>query len=91
MQPLPVTPTIPADVPPSFIASAGVGDLIHAIWATEYFSAMLHARVPNVEMHIYGNGVHGAPDHNRDRDGIPFATWTARLMDWYHTSSHPSR
>ena len=38
-------------VPPSFCASAGVGDLIHAIWATEYFTNMLEAKVPNTEIH----------------------------------------
>jgi len=52
--PEPVPPSIPLNVPPSFIASPGSGDKIHAIWATEYFSAMLEAGVPNLEMHIYG-------------------------------------
>ena len=42
--------------PPTFIATAGSGDAIHAVWAMEYFSAMLAARIPNVEMHVYGNG-----------------------------------
>ena len=38
----PETP-IPNDVPPSFIACAGTGDRVHALWATDYFSAMLKA------------------------------------------------
>ena len=51
-------PPIPRNVPPSFIASAGSDDQIHAIWADEYFAAMLALRVPNLEMHIYANGRH---------------------------------
>ena len=34
---------------------------------------MLKARIPNLEMHIYGNGVHG--NGLKDRDGTPFGTW----------------
>ena len=49
---------VPANAPPTFITSAGTGDAQHAIWADEYFAAMLRARIPNLEMHIYGNGVH---------------------------------
>ena len=30
----------------------------HAVWADEYFAAMLAASVPNIEMHIYANGHH---------------------------------
>ncbi|EAQ78699.1 alpha/beta hydrolase [Blastopirellula marina] len=71
---------IPGDVPPSFIASAGSGDKVHALWATDYFTAMLKAGVPNLEMHIYGNGGHGGG--LRDRGGIPFGTWTARYAEW---------
>jgi hypothetical protein len=41
----------------------------------------MKARVPNVEMHIYGNGVHGGGI--KDRDGIPFGTWQFRFMDWF--------
>lgn len=72
---------IPAKVPPSFIASAGSGDQIHAIWANDYFSAMLKAGVPNLEMHIYGNGGHGGG--LTPRGGIPFGTWTNRFVDWF--------
>lgn len=71
---------IPSDVPPSFIASAGSGDRVHALWATDYFTAMLKAGVPNLEMHIYGNGGHGGG--LKDRGGIPFGTWTARYLEW---------
>ncbi|MCC7010145.1 MAG: alpha/beta hydrolase fold domain-containing protein [Acidobacteria bacterium] len=71
---------IPADAPPVFITSAGSGDAQHAIWADELFAAFLKARVPNLEMHIYGNGVHA--NGMKDRDGTPFGTWHVRLVDW---------
>lgn len=76
----PATP-IPSNVPPSFIASAGSGDRIHALWAADYFTAMLKAGVPNLEMHIYGNGGHGGG--LTARGGIPFGTWTDRYLDWF--------
>jgi endo-1,4-beta-xylanase len=87
-----VPPPIPRNVPPSFIASAGSDDQIHAIWADEYFAAMLALRVPNLEMHIYANGRHpgdvlrdgsvmtaGLTDHK----GMPFGTWQFRFIDWF--------
>ena len=52
---------------------------------------MLNAGVPNVEMHIYGNGRHpgdALSDGSRmtggltDRNGIPFGTWQDRCIDW---------
>ena len=76
----PKTP-IPADAPPSFIACAGSGDAQHAIWADEYFGAFLRAGVPNLEMHIYGNGVHA--NGMKDRNGEPFGTWHERFIDWF--------
>jgi acetyl esterase/lipase len=87
-----VAPPIPRNVPPSFIASAGSDDQIHAIWADEYFAAMLALRVPNLEMHIYANGRHPGdplPDGSHmsggltDRNGIPFGTWQFRFIDWF--------
>jgi len=75
------TPKIPANVPPTFIACAGSGDKSHAVWADEYFAAMLKVSAPNLEMHIYGNGVHA--DGLKDRDGIPFGTWQDRYVDWF--------
>jgi len=72
---------IPRNVPPSFIASAGSGDRVHALWANEYFAAMLKAGVPNLEMHIYGNGGHGGG--LTARGGIPFGTWTDRYVEWF--------
>src|SRR5271154_3645710 len=51
-------PPIPRNVPPSFIVCGGSGDKGHAVWAMEYFSAMLAIGVPNIEMHIYANGRH---------------------------------
>ncbi len=85
-------PAIPRNVPPAFIVCGGSGDRVHAVWATEYFSAMLAMSVPNVEMHIYGNGRHPGdplPDGTRmtggltDRGGIPFGTWQYRFIDWF--------
>jgi endo-1,4-beta-xylanase len=85
-------PPIPRDAPPAFITCAGAGDRVHAIWADEYFAAMLEAGVPNVEMHIYGNGRHPGDtlsDGSRmsggltDRNGIPFGTWKDRFIDWF--------
>jgi acetyl esterase/lipase len=72
---------VPRDAPPSFIASAGSGDAIHAQWADEYFAAFLKARIPNLEMHLYGSGVHG--NGLKDRDGTPFGTWQNRFIDWF--------
>ena len=50
----------PSDAPPAFIASGASGDRGHAIWAMDYFAAMLQLGVPNIEMHLYGNGRHPA-------------------------------
>jgi endo-1,4-beta-xylanase len=68
-------------VPPSFIASPGSGDRVHALWATEYFTAMLQRGVPNLEMHIYGRGTHGGG--LKARGGIPLGTWPDRFIDWF--------
>ncbi len=72
---------ISADAPPSFIVCAGPGDKVHAVWAAQYFAAMLQAGVPNLEMHIYGNGVHAGGI--QDRDGIPFGKWPERYIEWF--------
>ncbi|QDU23492.1 alpha/beta hydrolase [Urbifossiella limnaea] len=72
---------VPRDVPPSFLATAGSGDRVHALWATDYFSAMLKAGVPNLEMHVYGNGGHGGG--LTARGGIPFGTWPDRYVEWF--------
>ena len=59
-------PPIPKNVPPAFVVCGGSGDRGHAVWAIEYFSAMLAQGVPNIEMHIYGNGRHpGRPAARR--------------------------
>jgi Protein of unknown function (DUF3455) len=87
-----IAPPIPSNVPPSFIASAGSDDQVHAIWADEYFAAMLALRVPNLEMHIYANGRHPGDllrdgSHMSggltDRNGVPFGTWQFRFIDWF--------
>jgi hypothetical protein len=53
---------------------------------------MLHASIPNVEMHMYGNGRHPGEvlsDGTRmsaglaDRNGMPFGTWQDRFIDWF--------
>jgi acetyl esterase/lipase len=85
-------PPIPRNVPPAFIVSAGSDDQVHAVWADQYFAAMLAARVPNIEMHIYANGRHPGDllrdgSHMTgglsDRNGTPFGTWQFRFIDWF--------
>ncbi len=85
-------PPIPRNAPPAFTICGGSGDRMHAIWAMEYFNAMLTLGVPNIEMHIYGNGRHPGdplPDGSRmtggltDRGNIPFGTWQYRYIDWF--------
>jgi endo-1,4-beta-xylanase len=85
-------PLVPRNVPPSFIVCGGSGDRVHAVWAMEYFNAMLSQSIPNIEMHIYGNGAHpGQPlsESTRmtagltDRNGMPFGTWQYRFIDWF--------
>ena len=85
-------PPIPQNAPPAFIASGGSGDRGHAIWAMEYYNAMLAQGIPNIEMHLYGNGRHPGdplPDGSRmsggltDRNGMPFGTWQYRFVDWF--------
>ena len=85
-------PPIPRNVPPAFIVCAGSDDPQHAVWANEYFAAMLAVRVPNIEMHIYANGRHpgdALPDGSHmtggltDRNGTPYGTWQFRFIDWF--------
>ncbi|HEX4167614.1 MAG TPA: alpha/beta hydrolase [Bryobacteraceae bacterium] len=85
-------PPIPRNVPPGFVVCGGSGDRVHAVWAIEYFSAMLVMGVPNIEMHIYGNGRHPGdplPDGSHmtggltDRRDTPFGTWQYRFIDWF--------
>ncbi|HEY3912925.1 MAG TPA: alpha/beta hydrolase [Verrucomicrobiae bacterium] len=87
----PETP-IPTNCPPSFIVCGGSGDPQHARWADDYFAAMLRARIPNVEMHIYGRGRHPGGDLGNgahmtggltDRNGTPYGTWQYRFIDWF--------
>ena len=85
-------PPIPRNVPPAFLVCAGSDDQGHAVWATDYFAAMLAIRVPNIEMHIYANGRHpgdALPDGSRmsggltDRNDTPYGTWQFRFIDWF--------
>lgn len=71
----------PPNVPPSFIVCAGSGDQLHAVWAADYFTRMLKAAMPNLEMHIYGRGGHGGAVS--PRGGIPFGTWQDRFLEWF--------
>ena len=71
---------------------AGAGDRVHAIWANEYFTAMLNAGIPNIEMHIYARGRHpgdtpyaGDPPSTgglTNRGGIAMGTWHDRFIEW---------
>lgn len=72
---------IPRNAPPSFVATAGSGDRIHALWAMDYCDGMLRAGIPNVELHVYGAGVHAGG--LKDRGGIPFGSWQDRFIDWF--------
>ncbi len=85
-------PPIPRNVPPAFIVCAGSGDRVHAMWADEYFAAMLAQSVPNIEMHIYARGRHPGqplPDGTHMtggltwRNGMPFGDWQDRFIDWF--------
>ncbi|MEO8564602.1 MAG: alpha/beta hydrolase [bacterium] len=88
----PSPPTIPRTAPPAFLATGGSGDRIHALWAMDYANAMLDAGVPNVEIHVYGNGRHpgdSLSDGTRmtagltDKSGMPMGTWQYRFIDWF--------
>lgn len=88
----PSPPPIPRNAPPAFIATAGSGDRIHALWAMDYAYAMLDAGVPNVELHVYGNGRHpgdSLSDGGRMTGGLaaantrPMSTWSSRFLDWF--------
>ena len=77
---------IPRNTPPSFIMCAGSGDQGHAVWADQYFAAMLAVGAPNLEMHIYGNGHHpgsGSTGGLTDRLGTPMGAWQYRFIDWF--------
>ena len=85
-------PPIPRNVPPAFLVCAGSDDSGHAVWANDYFSAMLALRIPNIEMHIYANGRHpgeALPDGSHMTGGLtyrnftPYGTWQDRFIDWF--------
>ena len=76
-------PPIPKNVPPAFPACGVRATGATPSGALEYYQAMLMAGVPNVELHLYGNGRHPGdplPDGGRmsggltDRGGIPYGT-----------------
>lgn len=72
---------IPEDVPPAFLASASYGADSHTVWSFDYYMSMLRQGVPNIEIHMYGNGWHGGGI--KDRGGIPYGTWNDRFIDWF--------
>ena len=77
---------IPRNAPPAFITCAGSGDQGHAVWADQYFAAMLAISVPNIEMHIYANGHHpgsGSTGGLTDRGNTPYGTWQLRFIEWF--------
>ncbi len=83
---------IPRNVPPAFIVCGGSGDQVHAMWALQYYEAMLALDVPNIEMHLYAVGRHpGQPlgDGSNmtggltDRNDTPYGTWQFRFIDWF--------
>jgi acetyl esterase/lipase len=86
------SPAIPRSAPPAFFACTGLGDRIHALWANDYFTALLKDGVPNVEMHLYARGRHPGDKYPPDEPppsggisnygGIAFGTWSARFFDW---------
>lgn len=86
-------PPIPREASPAFITCAGWGDRVHAIWANEYFTALLNDGVPNVEMHIYARGHHPGDKVGPDEPpatgalsnmgGISYGSWSARFLDWF--------
>jgi endo-1,4-beta-xylanase len=84
-------PPIPRNVPPAFLVCASQ-DHVHAVWADQYFAAMLAASVPNIEMHMYAVGRHpGEPLDDgsnmtgglTDRNNTPYGTWQDRFIDWF--------
>jgi acetyl esterase/lipase len=74
-------PPLPRNIPPTFVVTAGSGDQSHAVSSIAYFNAMLDMSLPNIEMHIYGNGRHAGG--LADRSDIPFGTWQYRFIDWF--------
>ena len=84
-------PPIPRNVPPAFLVCASE-DHVHAVWADQYFAAMLAISVPNIEMHMYAAGRHPGeplPDGSNmtggltDRNDTPYGTWQYRFIDWF--------
>ena len=76
-----MAPPIPRNAPPTFVVTAGSGDQSHAVSSMAYFSAMLETGIPNIELHVYGNGRHAGG--LSDRTGTPFGTWQERYIDWF--------
>ena len=72
-----------AEVPrniPAFIATAGSGDAVHAVWADEFFSALLKARI-RISRCILWQRRPRQRDERSQRH--PFGTWRYRFIDWF--------
>ena len=86
-----VAPVIPRNTPPAFVAGAASGDQVHAVWALDYFNAMMALGIPNIEIHLYAQGKHPGDALGdgtnmtgglTDRNNIPYGTWQYRMIDW---------
>jgi acetyl esterase/lipase len=87
------TARIPRAATPAFIATPGWGDWIHALWATEYFTALFKDGVPNMELHVYARGRHpgdkvgpGEPAATGGlawKGGIAFDGWSEHFLQWF--------
>ena len=62
-----------------------------AVWALDYFNAMLAMSIPNIEIHLYAQGKHPGDKLEdgssmsgglTDRNNIPYGTWQYRMIDW---------
>ncbi len=85
-------PALPRNMPPVFVVSSGSDDQSHALYSSQYFTALLTQRVPDVEMHVYAIGRHPGEvlrdgSHMTgglsDRHDNPFGAWQYRFIDWF--------
>ena len=96
-----VAPPIPRNVPPAFIALRRLGRPRSChLGQTNTSPPCWPCGVPNIEMHIYGNGRHpgdALPDGSHmtggldDRNGIPFGTWQIPLHRLVPRSRLPAK
>ena len=84
---------IPDDAPPAFLASAGVGDAVHAVWADEFFAAFLKARIPNLDRdaHLRQRRAWRRPDRSRRQPARHLAVPLHRVVPGSRVSSEGRR